>query len=74
VKNLFQPFALKFNLCRDKVVVLGDCVISVDTARRQVGLHSLSPGGCQICYVDHAGCHQWNRVLTAQSKRNVKSA
>ena len=24
----------------------------------------VTPGGCQMCYVDHTGCHQLNRVLT----------
>jgi hypothetical protein len=30
-----------------------------------VGLHSL-PGRCQIGYMEHNGCHQLNRVLTAK--------
>jgi hypothetical protein len=38
--------------------------------RRQGCTHSR----CQIGYMDHTGCHQLNRVLTAKYRRHVKSA
>jgi hypothetical protein len=33
-----------------------------------VGLYCLTPG-CRSSYMDHTGCHQKNRVLTAQFRR-----
>jgi hypothetical protein len=33
------------------------------------GCHTL--GGCQICYTEHTGCHQFERVLSTDPTRVV---
>jgi hypothetical protein len=32
---------------------------------------ALTPGGCQMCYMGHTGCHQLNAILTIRPTRAV---
>jgi hypothetical protein len=47
----------------DRARVVAEKERELEKQRAQAGL-ALTPGGCQLGYMEHTGCHQSNRVLT----------
>jgi hypothetical protein len=64
-----QLVPLRFGITVSYLIFVSDTAISM---LPKVGLHSL-PGGRLVNHTDHAGCHQSNRVLSAEINRLVST-